>query len=183
MPDSMSRDEPGALVRGGTSALQKPSSALVRRTMRDVERLTSDIRILVSERDGQFAGHIACLTRRIVRTSVRVELVLPETIREEDLLEAAARQRFHFAVLFLNNVCYSSGDRGRVRVGDDSVALVEKMVTLFRRPLIGVYAWPDSPDYPTRVLNAGATAVLRAPFGNEAMLSAIRTCLNRWQVK
>jgi hypothetical protein len=148
--------------------------------MEDVERLTSDLAILVSERGSCFGELIASLTRNLTRSSTRIGLIVPQTIRENDLLTTAGRQRFEFAVLFLNNIAYSSGDRGCV--ANDSVALVQKMVESFRRPIIGVYGWPDSPDYPSRILNAGATAVFRMPFDTEAMQMAVKTCLNPWHL-
>lgn len=182
MTDSMNRDELGALVKARNSSLQKVSSGLVRRTMQDAERLTSDLRILVSEHDGSFGSYIAKLTHEIARLSVTIRVIVPETIREDDLLETAERQRFDFAVLFLNNILYLSGNRAQ-GVADDSVALIKKMVKSFHRPLIGVYGgWPDSPDYPSRVLNAGATAVFRSPFDKKEMQSAIKRCLNNWQL-
>ncbi|HTA30184.1 MAG TPA: hypothetical protein VK731_06850, partial [Candidatus Cybelea sp.] len=120
------------------------------------------VRIFVSSREESFYDLIATLTHEIARLPITIATIVPEGIGEEELLEIAARQSFDLAVLFLNNILYSSGRRERL--ADDSVALVQKMARLFLKPIIGVYGWPDSPDYPSRILAAGATEVFQAPF-------------------
>jgi hypothetical protein len=136
------------------------------------------VRIFVSWREESFYDLIAALAHDIARLPITIATIVPDGIREEELLETAARQSFDLAVLFLNNILYSSGHRERL--ADESVALVQKMTRLFHKPIIGVYGWPDSPDYPFRILEAGATEVFRAPFKCEDMQQAIKRCINIW---
>jgi CheY-like chemotaxis protein len=136
----------------------------------------TQIRILVSERENWFVEHIVQLAKSVTEKPIAIEAIVPRTIREDELLYTAARQKFDFAVLFLNNISYLSGNRGRV--ADDSVALVRRMIELFGKPVIGVYAYPDSADYPSQVMEAGASAVLRAPFKAEDMRQAIKRCID-----
>ena len=125
-----------------------------------------------------FYDLVAALTHDLARLPITIATIVPTSAREEDLLETAARQKFDLAVLFLNNILYSSGDRERL--ADDSVALVQKMARLFQKPIIGVFAWPASPNYASRIGEAGATAVFRAPFNCEDMQQAIKRCINVW---
>src|SRR5437867_1115715 len=90
------------------------------------------VRILVSETDDWLAEMIAELTHEIARIGISVATIIPPSIREEDLLETAAKQKFDVAVLLLNNIFYQPYDvaTGLASLIPDSVALVEKMIAL-----------------------------------------------------
>ena len=131
--------------------------------------------MLISSGEELFNDAVAMITHWTATQPITLMSISPPAQRENDVLETAARQPFDFAVLFLNNIMYNSGDRAQLE--DDSVALVHKMVNLFRKPLIAIWTWPDSPGYATRLLNAGAVAALRAPYNYEDIQQALRKCI------
>lgn len=139
---------------------------------------TSIIRMLVSEREPGFTDLITRLTHDVARIPISIATIMPPSVQEHDLLETAASQKFDFAVLFLNNILYSSDDRRRL--ADDSILLVQKMRTLFGKPIIGVSGHPNSEEYRSRVLAAGATVALGMPWDNSDMQQAIKKCTNIW---
>ncbi|MBW7893814.1 MAG: hypothetical protein H3C27_01770 [Opitutaceae bacterium] len=136
------------------------------------------VRILLSEQGDWFGGLVASLTHGVARLPIAVAAIVPPTIREEDLLETAAKQKFHMAILILNNILYTSDNR--TDIVNASVVLVEKMTALFQKPIIAVYGWSASENYPSRLLRAGAVEVFQLPWRNEDMQQAIKRCVNIW---
>jgi hypothetical protein len=133
------------------------------------------VRVLVSNNGEPFNDHVTALMHLAASVPVVLVSVMPATTFETDLLETAARNMFDLAILFLNSVEYSSGDRGKLE--GDSVGLVEEMLVRFQKPVICIYSWPDSCHYRSRLLNAGAVAALPVPYDVEDLRRALRRCL------
>ena len=140
------------------------------------------VRILVSDRNELVTDFLAELVHEIARLGINVATIIPPTIREADLLETAAKQTFDAAVLTLNNIFYSPYDMATraQTLAEDSLALVRKMVILFKKPIIALYGSPDDLSYPSRIIEAGATAVFRLPFSSEEFQQALKRCLSIW---
>lgn len=140
------------------------------------------VRLLVSDRNELVTDFLAELVHEIARLGIKVATIIPPTIREADLLETAVKQNFDAAVLTLNNIFYSPYDAATraQTLAEDSLALVRKMVILFKKPIIALYGWPDDPSYPSRIIEAGATAVFRLPFPSEEFQQALKRCLSIW---
>jgi hypothetical protein len=140
------------------------------------------VRILVSEQDEWLRGIIADLFHRIARVNVSLAIVIPPGIRDVELLETAAKQKFDAAVLLVNNISYESYDssaRGECPA-EDGVLFVKKLVTLFRFPVIALYGSPDDELYASRLVNAGATTALKLACPMDDIEHALKRCLNIW---
>jgi hypothetical protein len=137
--------------------------------------------VLLSERDELWHAYVAALVHSVVRPTARVAIVVPPAICEEDLLETAAKQRFHFAILVLNNIFYAPyyAARRPTTLASDGIFLVRRMVRLFRVPIIALYGMPDSTLHVATLLETGATAAMKLPFAAEEMKRALRRCLDR----
>jgi hypothetical protein len=139
------------------------------------------VRLLISEEAEWFRDLIAILVHDLARTDITLVMTAPNGIREEDLLKQAIEIKFDLAVLFLNNILYSSGNREAQALADDSVRLVRTIVSSLKKPVIAFYGWPDLPDYKTRILQAGATAAFRVPCNDvEEIQRAVKRCLPIW---
>jgi len=107
-----------------------------------------------------------------------VVTMVPSGIREEQLLETAAKAKFDIAILVLNNILYAPYDLNThvSTLAADGVSLV---ICAFNIPIIALYGWPDDPSHAATLLRAGATAALQRPFKSEEMEQAIRISLLR----
>ncbi len=57
--------------------------------------------------------------------------------------------------------------------------LVRDLVHSYSIPVIGLYGWPDDPDYPERVKAAGASVVIRLPFDLDDLQRVVSDVLTR----
>ncbi len=137
---------------------------------------------MVSETDEWLAELIAELTHEMARVGVSVATIIPPSIRDDDLLETAAKQNFDVAVLLVNNISYAPYDlRSRtVQLERNGVYLVRQMTRLFGKPVIALYGWPQHDLYRSRLLRAGATAALRAPCRTDDLQQELKRCLAIW---
>jgi CheY-like chemotaxis protein len=149
-------------------------------TVGDSRQTRQTVRVLASERDEWFVDFIAVLIHDLARIGVSLVVITPSTVRELDLLELAAGAKWDVGFLFLNNILYASPDRSAGSIERDSVELVQKMVRLFKRPIIACYGYPDSPTFSARVMAAGATAAFQMPCDPQELQQAIKRCLPIW---
>lgn len=108
-----------------------------------------------------------------------VAIVIPPTVREEELLETATKQKFDVAILMLNNIFYWPHDLDTrlATLAADGVALVRKMKCLIPMPVIALYGWPRSARHAAILVRAGATIAFQHPFNHEGMKEALRRSL------
>ena len=135
------------------------------------------VRILLSERAEWMTETVAHSVHCLARLPITVVTLTPRSMASASILEWAASQSWELGILFLNNILYPSGDRSEEGVARDSAEFVREVVQMFKRPVIGLYAYPDLADYPDRILGAGAAAIFRVPFGWEEMQQALKRCL------
>ena len=138
------------------------------------------IRVLFS--DPSYEGlrdYFAQLILRIYPGCEAVATVVPPGIREDELLETAAKQRFDLAILILNNIFYAPYDSAwRVAtLASDGILLTRRMICLFKVPIIALYGSPDDPLHAASLLEAGAAAALKLPCQSEEMKQALRHSL------
>lgn len=133
------------------------------------------VRILVSETDEWLAEMIAELVHAAAKLGISVATITPPTIRQDDLLETAAKQNFDGGVLLLNNIFYPPYDlRSReASLRSDSIALVATMTRLFKKPIIALYGWGDD-EYSADVVQAGAEAAIRIPCAREELQEELK---------
>jgi hypothetical protein len=136
-------------------------------------------RVLFS--DASFEGlrdYFAQLILSIYAGCDAVATVVPTGIREDELLETAAKQRFDLAILILNNILCAPYylPRRRIMHAADGVFLIRRMICLFKVPIIALYGWPDDPLYAARLLEAGE---LKLPCPPEEIKQALRNSLGR----
>jgi hypothetical protein len=137
-------------------------------------------RVLFS--DASFEGlrdYFAQLILSIYAGCDAVATVVPTGIREDELLETAAKQRFDLAILILNNILCAPYylPRRRIMHAADGVFLIRRMICLFKVPIIALYGWPDDPLYPAGLLEAGAAAALKLPCPPEEIKQALQHSL------
>lgn len=137
---------------------------------------TPVVRMLISDREDWFIHLTAQLVHCRAKVPITLVSIIPRSMHVNDLLETAAQQNFDFAILFLNNTHYSF--RNRHSLAPSPIALVEKMVRLFEKPVIGLDSYHNAPDYRARLLEIGATAVVWIPFAVEDMRQAIKRCVD-----
>ena len=147
---------------------------------RTLDFSASLIRVLFS--DTSYEGlrdYFAQLILSIYPGCDAVATVVPPGIREDELMETAAKQRFDLAILILNNVFYAPYDPARriATLASDGVFLTRRMICLFKMPIIALYGWPDDPLYPAGLLEAGAAAALKLPCPPEEIKQALRHSL------
>ena len=138
------------------------------------------IRVLFSDPSNEMLrDYVAELIHSIYPNAVAT--VIPPGIREEELLETAAKQRFDLAILVLNNIFYAPyySPRRRVTLAADGVFLMRRMIRLFKVPIIAPYGMPDDFSHVATLIQAGATAVLKLPWQHEEMKQALRHALRR----
>lgn len=144
--------------------------------------LTPLVRILVSETDEWLAEIIAELVHEMARAGISVATVLPPSIREDDLLETAAKQKFDAAVLLMNNIFYEPYDLlpHAEKMRSNSLRLIGKFVKLFGKPVVALYGWPDCEAYQVQLLDAGATGAVKIPCAPDDLQQELKHCLPIW---
>jgi hypothetical protein len=158
--------------------MEQPPYRLVRGAPR--EQLPA-LRILFSEpSDELLRDFLAELIHRVCPKSHVVATTIPQGIREKELLETAAGQRFDLAILVLNNVFYPPYEMTRraATLASDSVLLVEKMKRICKAPVIALYGWPREHRQATTLLRAGAAAAFQLPFSTTDMQAALAQCIS-----
>lgn len=123
----------------------------------------------------------ASFVHRAADDGISVAMLIPPTICEIDLLELAARQRWDLAILFLNNIKYSSSDRTPKGIADDAVNLVRKMKQLFDKPIVcfcGLGATIGTSVELLRLPEAGANALFFTPCKTHEVVPVLRALLD-----
>jgi hypothetical protein len=137
------------------------------------------IRILSSEQCELFCGLFSEWVHEVAGEGISVATLIPATVLENDLLERAAEQRWDLAMLFLNNIMYSSNDRNAPAIIRDAGNLIRKMKQLFGRPILCFYGWPDDPEMIKVAIAAGAEGCFRVACSAEDVFPALRRCLDQ----
>jgi hypothetical protein len=120
------------------------------------------LRILFSDSERMLVDMIKATVVDVARAAVTV--VTPPSIQAGDLLVCAAREKWDLVILFANNICYDSGDRSPEGLERDATEVVSELAGGLKLPVVVIYAFPDLATFPVRLLEAGAAAVLKAPF-------------------
>ncbi len=98
---------------------------------------------------------------------------------DSEILRIAKSHDFDIFILVLNNIMFESGNApAEERVGKKALQLVTYLVQTYKKPVIGLYGWPDDPSYPDRVLKAGASFVFQLPMDMKDFLKTVKKCLN-----
>lgn len=95
--------------------------------------------------------------------------------RLDDLLAQAERNRFDLAILILNNLQAPSA-AGLNRI-ESTIATIGDLKVRCPVPVIAVSGYPDGPDFPARVREAGADEFLLLPLDGRAFADALSRCL------
>ncbi len=137
------------------------------------------VRILSSELDDGIRECLSGFVHEVANEGISVVTLIPSTVHENDLLEKAAEQRWDLAMLILNNIMYSSGERSAPAIIRDAGNLVHKLKQLFGKPILCFYGWLDDPALINIATNAGADGVFRLPCSREDLFPALRRCLDQ----
>jgi len=132
------------------------------------------ITMILSEREECFIDLISGAVHHAADPPARVVAYTPQTNDADNLFRTASRHTWDFAVLFLNNICYASGNRNKRAIANDSIDFVMKMVIVFDKPILALHGLNEGSWYDARLREAGATAVCRLPFALDDMVPALR---------
>jgi hypothetical protein len=140
--------------------------------------LTRLVRILCSEEQEGFRDMFSSFVHQAADDGISVAMLIPPTILEIDLLELAAGQRWDLAILFLNNIRYSSSDR---TTAANAVNLVRKMKQLFDKPIVcfcGLGAPMGASVELLGLPEAGANAFFFTPCKTDEVVPVLRALLD-----
>jgi len=136
------------------------------------------IRALIATGDDNIQELVESVLTDATKGHASLEVHAPRSTREKALRDLARRFQFDVFTVTLNNVLYPATERDPLTEKlQSSVALVRDLVQLYSKPVVGIYGWPDGPEYPDRVIEAGAAAVLRMPFKRQQLRDAITDAL------
>ena len=141
--------------------------------------LVPRIRVLSSEQDEALREYLSGFVREAAGEGVSVETLIPATIHENDLLKTAAEQQWDLAMLVLNNILYSSGDR-RASAIIRNVGNLIRRIKKFGKPIVCFCGWLD--EYPEMIkvaMTAGAEGCFRLQCNAVEVLPTLRRCLDR----
>ena len=133
------------------------------------------VKILFSDNQPLIIDFIKQSVGEIARAKVTV--ITPPSSHARDLLVCAAAEHWDLVILFANNTRYESGDRSPESLERDAAELVGDLVGRLKLPVVVLYAYPDLPTLPTRLLEAGAAVVFRTPPQIDEWQKAIKGCL------
>ena len=134
------------------------------------------IRALIATGDDNIHELVESILAEATKGHASLEVHAPRSTREKALRDLARRIQFDVFIVTLNNVSYDIVWSKAVKM-QSSVTLVQDLVQLYSKPVVGIYGWPDDPEYPDRVIEAGAAAVLRMPFKRQQLRDAFTDAL------
>ena len=134
------------------------------------------IRVLIATGDDNLHELVESILAEATKGHARLEVRAPRSTREKALRDLARRIQFDVFIVTLNNVSYDIVWSKAAKL-QSSMTLVRDLVQLYSKPVVGICGWPDDPEYPGRVIEAGAAAVLRMPFKRQQLRDAFTDAL------
>src|SRR5579862_1196115 len=121
------------------------------------------VRVLMALGDGELGEVSADFVVECAGSDISVVVHTCPDRHEASIRTLAHMVCFDVCFLTLNNVKYTRHEPKNARL-QSSVTLVHDLVQLYAKPVVAFFGWPDDPEYPERILAAGATALFYLPF-------------------
>jgi hypothetical protein len=94
-----------------------------------------------------------------------------------ELLQAARKRDIDLYIILINNLILPLGNQPAEHRIRKVLKLLAHVRRTFRKPIIGLYGYPDDPDFPQRARDAGVDFVIRIPCEAEPIFDAFRSCM------
>ena len=107
----------------------------------------------------------------------KYDLKTTKTIYADELMKLTRHHTFDLYVLFLNNIIFPSVNLPAESRIKKALWLVTHLKAKYKKPIIGLYGWPNNLTFRRQAKKAGADFVFQVPCPIDSFKEAIEKCL------